>query len=312
MSAATVTQATPLRVQGRLSNWKNAHDNAQRAAARGFGVFPLSRNKVPAIASPHDRDHKCSGLQECGSFGHGVGDASTDPDIIRAGFEQAPHAAGYGIACGAGPLPLIGIDLDRKNGVDGCASLNELAATHGFKIPRTVTVCTPSGGFHLWFTGPAGIHVSNSAGRLGPGIDVRGTRGYLVGPGSRGRAGEYTIHPSITETTVHPIPELLLQLLKPPPPPERTHVIPQQGHSGDALGALVRFVAQSGEGSRNNRLFWAAARAWEHVRDGHIAAGEVTGALVSAAVAVGLAERAAENTVTSARRQVGAWPVQSR
>ena len=288
-----------------MSNWQNALDNALQAAARGFGVFPLSRNKVPAIASPHDRDHKCSGLQECGSFGHGVGDASTDPGIVRAGFDQAPHAAGYGIACGAGLLPLIGIDLDRKNGVDGCASLKQLAAAHGFRIPRTVTVCTPSGGFHLWFTGPSGVHVSNSAGRLGPGIDVRGTRGYLVGPGSRGRAGEYTIHPSAMDRTVQPIPNPLLTLLQPPPAPARTHVALRQPDCGDVLVGLVRFVAQSGEGSRNNRLFWAAARAWEHVRDGHLAAGEVTGSLVSAAVGVGLAERAAESTVTSARKQVG-------
>ncbi|MEY9489065.1 hypothetical protein RKD26_004859 [Streptomyces calvus] len=296
-----------------MSRWQNALDNALQAAERGFGVFPLSRNKVPAIPSPHDKGHRCGGLHECGAFGHGVLDASADPDIIRAGFDQAPHAAGYGIACGAGPLPLIGIDLDRKNGVDGCAELNRLAAQHGFAIPRTVTVCTPSGGFHLWFTGPAGMHIPNSVGRLAPGIDVRGTRGYLVGPGSTGstgstgKGGAYTIHPSITEPTVHPIPEQLLKLLLPPPAPkhpQRVHIpSPSRGH---VLDGLVRFVNQAPEGTRNDRLFWAAARAWEHVRDGHLAAGDVEAALVPAAVRAGLGERAAENTVTSARKKVGA------
>ncbi|MFF9168294.1 MULTISPECIES: bifunctional DNA primase/polymerase [unclassified Streptomyces] len=291
-----------------MNTWQNALDNALEAAARGFGVFPLSRNKVPAIPSPHDRNHRCSGLAQCGSFGHGVGDASTDPDVIRAGFEQARHAAGYGIACGAGPLPLIGVDLDRKNGVDGCASLNQLAAQHRFTVPRTVTVCTPSGGFHLWFTGPAGTHVPNSVGRLGPGIDVRGTRGYLVGPGSRGKAGEYTIHPHITEPTVHPIPEQLLKLLVPPPAPKFRQPLQRRVPSprGNVLDGLVQFVATAPEGTRNDRLFWAACRAWEHVRDEHLAAGEVAGALVSAAVGAGLGERAAQNTVTSARKKVGA------
>ena len=289
-----------------MNNWQNALDNALQAADRGFGVFPLSRNKVPAISSPHGKDHRCSGLQECGSFGHGVGDASTESDVIRAGFEQARHAAGYGIACGAGPLPLVGIDLDRKNGVDGVAELLQLAERHGFTIPRTVTVCTPSGGLHLWFTGPAGAAVPNSVSRLGPGIDVRGTRGYLVGPGSRGKTGEYTIHPAITEPTVHPIPEQLLTLVMPPPkfrqPVRHT---PPTGH-GRALDSLVRFVAQSAEGGRNDRLFWAAARAWEHVRDGHLAASDVEVALVSAAVGVGLGERDAERTVASAQKGVGA------
>ncbi|RSS16639.1 bifunctional DNA primase/polymerase [Streptomyces sp. WAC08401] len=291
-----------------MSNWQNALDNALEAAARGFGVFPLSRNKVPAIPSPHDKGHRCNGLRECGSFGHGVLDASVDPDVIRAGFEQAPHAAGYGIACGAGPLPLIGIDLDRKNDVDGCATLNRLAADHGFAIPRTVIVCTPSGGFHLWFTGPADRHVPNSVGRLGPGIDVRGTRGYLVGPGSRGKAGEYSVHPSITEPTVHPIPEQLLKLLMPPPAPKFRQPLQRRVPSprGNALDGLVQFVAQSTEGARNDRLFWAAARAWEHVRDGHLAASDVEAGLVSAAIGVGLGERAAENTVNSARKKVGA------
>lgn len=290
-----------------MSNWKNALDNALEAAARGFAVFPLSRNKVPAIPSPHDKGHRCSGLQECGAFGHGVGDASTDPATIRTGFDQAPHAAGYGIACGAGPVPLVGVDLDRKNGVDGCAHLNQLAARHGFTIPRTVTVCTPSGGFHLWFTGPAGMHIPNSVGRLAPGIDVRGTRGYLVGPGSVGKSGAYTIHPSATEPTVYPIPERLLQLLLPPPAPKfrqpARHIVHGDGR---VLDGLVRFVDQAPEGTRNSRLFWAAARAWEHVRDGHLAAGDVQAALVPAAVRAGLGERAAENTVTSARKKVGA------
>ncbi|WP_432169723.1 bifunctional DNA primase/polymerase [Streptomyces sp. 1222.5] len=290
-----------------MSHWQHAVDNALQAAERGFGVFPLSRNKVPAIASPHDRNHRCSGLHECGAFGHGVGDASTCPDIIRLGFEQARHATGYGIACGAGPLPLIGIDLDRKNGVDGASALNRLADTHGFAIPQTVVVCTPSGGFHLWFTGPAGTQIPNSASKLAPGIDVRGTRGYLVGPGSRGKTGEYVIHPAITEPTVHPIPEQLLQLLMAPPAPKFRQPIQRRVPSprGNVLDGLVQFVATAPEGTRNDRLFWAACRAWEHVRDEHLAAGEVAGALVSAAVGAGLGERAAENTVTSARKKVG-------
>ncbi|MBI0300481.1 bifunctional DNA primase/polymerase, partial [Streptomyces sp. PRKS01-29] len=245
--------------------------HALTAAAHGFRVIPLTRAKLPAVRSPHHHDPAplpCRG--ECGRLGHGVHDASTDPDAIRALFAAAPWATGYGIACGCAPYHLIGIDLDlrgakppkptkrgspgspqvaegagntngrperagtgtaeragragtgtaeraerpsaparpgatgrpeaperpgasRKDGTDGLAALTRLAREHAFAIPRTVTVLTPSGGRHLWLCGPPGVAVPNSAGRLAPGIDVRGLGGYLVGPGSYASHGSYRL-----------------------------------------------------------------------------------------------------------------------
>ncbi|WP_254708853.1 bifunctional DNA primase/polymerase, partial [Streptomyces lunaelactis] len=135
--------------------------------------------------SPHRGDPEpvlCRG--ECGLPGHGVHDATTDPGGIRALFAAAPWATGYGIACGRPPHHLIGIDLDTKSSTDSVASLQHLALHHLFTIPETVTVLTPSGGRHLWLTGPPDVVVPNSASRLAAGIDVRGAGGYLVGPGS--------------------------------------------------------------------------------------------------------------------------------
>ena len=58
------------------------------------------------------------------------------------------------------------------------------AGQHGQRYPAgTYTVDTPSGGCHLYFTAP-GPPVRNSAGRLGPLIDVRADGGYVVGDGS--------------------------------------------------------------------------------------------------------------------------------
>lgn len=282
-----------------MTAWQNALDNALRAAALGYPVFPLSKNKVPAIPSPHERGHNCKGLHQCGAFGHGVGDASTDAEIVRQGFEQAPHAAGYGVACDG---RLVGLDLDRKNGVDGVATLNQLAAEHGFEIPRTLTVCTPSGGFHLWLTVPEGVAVPNSVGRLGDGMDVRSTRGYLVGPGSLGKGGEYTFHPDLGYVVPQPVPDALLRLMQPPPaPPVRPQ--PELLRTRDAaLNGLVKVVLGAQEGQRNDRLYWAATKAWAHVVDGHLDARTAEGALVGAAVARGLAEAEARNTYASARR----------
>ncbi|WP_121700925.1 bifunctional DNA primase/polymerase, partial [Streptomyces sp. E5N298] len=188
--ATTDRQATTLALAHALS-----------AAERGLAVIPLARTKLPALRSPH-RDapapepFTCRG--ECGRFGHGVHDASTDPARVRALFAAAPWATGYGIACGLPPHHLIGVDLDTKSDTsetDSSTALRELALRHLFTIPPTVVVLTPSGGRHLWLTGPPDHVVPNSAGRLAPGIDIRGAGGYLVGPGSRTRHGTYTTAP---------------------------------------------------------------------------------------------------------------------
>ncbi|WP_333741976.1 bifunctional DNA primase/polymerase, partial [Streptomyces sp. IBSBF 2806] len=172
--------------------------HALSAAERGLAVIPLSRTKLPALRSPH-RDSPapagppCHG--ECGRFGHGVYDASSDPVRIRELFAAAPWATGYGIACGLPPHHLIGVDLDTKSDTDSAAALRALALRHRFTIPPTIIVLTPSGGRHLWLTGPPEAVVPNSAGRLAPGIDIRGAGGYLVGPGSRTAHGAYATAP---------------------------------------------------------------------------------------------------------------------
>lgn len=288
-----------------MSNHDKALQAALHALKWGYETFPLSINKTPIIKSPHDKGHTCPGMHQCGAPGHGVGDASGDPGTVRWLFDQAPKAVGYGIRCGA---RLVGLDLDRKEAVDGVATLNRLATQYGFEIPQTTTVCTPSGGFHLWLAVPGGTIVPNSVGKVGPGIDVRSSRGYLVGPGSIGRKGEYVLHPKTGYIEPQPIPEQLLKLMLPPPPavrPQRRHT-PTPGAAGRALDGLIGVVLNSTEGNRNDRLYWAAAKAWEHVRDGHVAASDVEGPLIEAAIRIGLGAGEAARTVASAGRGVAA------
>lgn len=289
----------------------NNHDKARAAALHaarewGYEVFPLSINKTPIIRSPHDKGHSCPGRAFCGWWGHGVGDASSDEATINEGFDLAPKAVGYGIRCGA---RLVGLDLDRKDRIDGVATLNRLADRHGFDVPRTTTVCTPSGGYHLWLAVPGGTVVPNSVGKVGPGIDVRSSRGYLVGPGSIGRKGVYVLHPKLGFTDPAPIPQQLLALMLPPPPrkqPKRQPTALSEDTVTRALQGLVSVVLRSHEGNRNAALYWAAAKAWEHVRDGHVAASDVEGPLVEAAIRVGLGAGEAMRTIASAGRGVTA------
>ncbi|MEU9185409.1 bifunctional DNA primase/polymerase [Streptomyces sp. NPDC048484] len=268
--------------------------HALSAAERGLAVIPLSRTKLPALRSPHRDDPTappCHG--ECGRFGHGVYDASTDPRRIRELFAAAPWATGYGIACGLDPHHLIGIDLDTKSDTDSSAALRELALRHLFTIPDTVVVLTPSGGRHLWLSGPPDVVVPNSAGRLAPGIDIRGAGGYLVGPGSRTEHGVYGTAPGTAHLAPAPCPASLLRLLMPPP---RSHAPTAASTSQQGQG-LVQFVLAAHEGQRNTRLFWAACRAYENDLGPHL-----TEALVDAAVRTGLTEREARSTITSASR----------
>lgn len=276
--------------------WLRAYESAHQAAQRDMDVFPLSRGKLPAIRSPHRDDPpgtpSCRG--ECGRIGHGVHDATTDAKRLDELFDAAPYATGYGIACGRGNEPLLGVDLDRKNGVDGVDALATLAERHSFEVPETTVIATPSGGEHRWFTGPAGAPVRNSAGKLGPGIDVRGYGGYLVGPGSWTPKGIYRF---VEQRPAAELPDALLALMLPPPEPRRTSVYVPGPRRGAALVGLVKFVLEAPEGQLNNRLYWAACRAYETGVD----ADAVGRALVSAAASLGHPEHAAERTVSSAR-----------
>jgi hypothetical protein len=268
-------------------------------AARGLPVIPLSRTKLPAVRSPHRDEPRsatiCHG--ECGRPGHGVHDATTDPVRIRALFGVAPWATGYGVACGRGPHHLIGLDLDVKHGADGVSALRALAETHRFALPATVTVLTPSGGRHLWLSAPG--PVPNSAGRLAPGIDVRGEGGYVVGPGSRTVAGRYALAPGTADHPLAAAPAALLGLAAPPPPhgQQPRHAAGPRHPAEKRAAALVRFVLDSHEGERNGRLFWAACRAYDAGLGDALAP-----ALVTAAVHIGLSEREAAATVASAGR----------
>lgn len=106
--------------------------------------------------------------------------ATTDRTQIEELWSNGDY--NIGVATGDGWL---GLDIDMKNGKDGLASARAMGIE-----PSGFVVETPSGGRHVYFTGP---DVGNSAGRLGDGLDVRSAGGYLVGPGSVVEGKPYTV-----------------------------------------------------------------------------------------------------------------------
>lgn len=155
------------------------YQHALSLARAGFHVFPLAAGeKTPAI----------SGFKEV---------ATRDPDAIRALFTRPMFGIdicqgfGVGIYCGRfGDDPaesLCVIDVDNKNGKSGSAELNALAAPLGLN-PQTYMQATPTGGFHVVYRTrtPVGNGVGSAGerSRWPPGLDIRGTGGYIVAAGT--------------------------------------------------------------------------------------------------------------------------------
>lgn len=70
---------------------------------------------------------------------------------------------------------------------------------------------TGSGGVHLLYQIPDGLSVSNRAGRLGPGLDIRGENGFVVAPPSVSGLGPYVPVPD--SPGVQPTPARMVETL---------------------------------------------------------------------------------------------------
>ncbi|HPC94987.1 MAG TPA: bifunctional DNA primase/polymerase [Sedimentisphaerales bacterium] len=110
---------------------------------------------------------------------HGVKDASLDGNEICRWFGNG-EVLNVGVATGP-ESGIVVLDVDKRHG--GVESLKGLG-----DLPRTATVKT-GGGWHYYFKCPEGVDIRNSAGKLGPGLDVRGAGGYVVAPPSMHASG---------------------------------------------------------------------------------------------------------------------------
>jgi hypothetical protein len=177
----------------------------------------------------------------------------------------------------ARPQMNLGIATGRPSGfwaldVDDAQAARALAQEYG-SIPSPPFQFTGSGGWHHLFELPPDFEPTNSAGRLPPGIDVRGTGGQIVVPPSVSAKGAYRLVGQL-ETAVQPNPPWLLELVRPLPYAERGPAAPIDMASDDpdvqrAWAYAARIVQLecaelAGDGSgRNTRAFKAACRLHE-------------------------------------------------
>jgi hypothetical protein len=212
-----------------------------------------------------------------------------------------------GIACG--PSGLVVVDLDvpghGEAGHDaptGADELARLSAEHGRAFPNgTFTVRTPSaGGSHLYFTAPR-TRIRNSAGRIGPLIDIRSAGGYVVAPGSRFGGQTYAVTNSVPPA---PLPDWIIELAHRPDPSPAPPGCSGRSWTGDgsayaeaALHNEATTVAEAPEGTRNDTLNRAAFNLGQLVAVGLLPAAKVITTLTAAAEAAGLPSSEARRTI---------------
>lgn len=247
-------------------------------AAKGKPVFPIKPGgKTPLTPN-------------------GFKDATTDPEKVAWWWSGVRWPdANIGMPTGAASGFLV-LDVD---GAPGYESLAKLEAEHGQALD-TLESGTPSGGAHLWFVDPGGI--GNSAGKLGPGLDVRGDGGYVLVPPSVRPEGRYEWCED--PAPAMEVPAWLLALLRPPARPVRPVPVPSFGHQRDrywqaALRGELHDLAVTPEGQRNNRLNAAAFAMGQLVAGAGAPVEPIRTALELAGQALGLPAAEVAKTVAS-------------
>jgi hypothetical protein len=272
-------------------------DAALLYAARGWAVLPCHQAT----------GHSCGcGQRDCPSPAkhprtrRGLHDATTDPERIRRWWQKWP-SANVAVRTGSeSGVIVLDVDVDRG----GLGALFNLQRRYG-ALPPSRAVRTGSGGRHYWFAHP-GSPVRNSAGRLGPGLDIRGDGGYVISPPSIHAAGGRYLW--VSEVELAPAPAWLLDACRqpePPPPAGVAHALLGRDVGAWARAALdgeLTRVRESTEGFRNHSLNRAAFALGQLVAAGHLAENPVREALVAGGAQVGLHPREVRATVASGLR----------
>ncbi|MFI6261358.1 bifunctional DNA primase/polymerase [Micromonospora sp. NPDC051006] len=297
-------------------------------AARGWYVFPLRPDdrpddpdeaKRPAFPNRCTAEHCPRADPRCRATGRHVGweeRATTDPERIRRAWSARPY--GIGIACG--PSGLVVVDLDvPKHARDtppphwagaafGLDVFATLAAPHG-GITATYTVCTASGGSHLYYrhpaTGPQLRNTTGDRGGLGWKVDTRAHGGYVVAAGSTVASRPYSV---ALDCDPAPLPAWVTGLLTPAPRPAHrpTPVALPADRCGAYLAAAIRrqvaHLITAAEGQRNHALFASAVALGQLAAGGVLTDDDVTAALGPAALSLGLPSGEVARTIASGLR----------
>lgn len=159
-------------------------------AARGFRVFPLQVNSK----FPSDLAWTLH--------------ATTDPEVIRGWWTDPVMKFELDNNIGFLTTDWIVPDIDVKDGKTGLKTFFDL----GLEFD-TLTMATPSGGYHLVYQGIKRLVGSGHLVSVDDGLDIKSHNGYVVAPGSTIDGKAYTV---AIDLPVSPFPEHLQPRLKSP------------------------------------------------------------------------------------------------
>jgi putative DNA primase/helicase len=209
-------------------------------AERGWRIFPC-HHPVDA-GSCSCRDTHCTKIGKHPLIRDWRNVATNDPRMIDDWWRTWPDAnIGFPTGTTSGVLAL---DTDPRHGGD--AALADLEGRFG-ALPETLKSRTGSGGSHHLFRHVLGI--DNSAGRVGPGLDVRSDGGYILLPPSLHQCGKRYRWDLITDLAA--APDWLVDRMR--------DLGPRTGVSGTGTGnsrsaSHWRALLEVAEGGRDNAV----------------------------------------------------------
>ncbi|MEU9657563.1 bifunctional DNA primase/polymerase [Streptomyces chartreusis] len=271
-----------------------ALDGALWLVRHGFPVFPCDHPQLKRCAGLHKTCDGSRGKHPAVAFTRGW---TLDERKVHETFARGLRNPAVAVGACSGPngTRLLVVDSDRPGAIE------DVASARGEQWPATMRVRTAKGHHdYLWY--PDALKLGNGLGQLQGQFDgdVRAGNAYVVGPGAVHASGVlYELEADDRPPVLAPAWLLDALVTKPTFAARRTRWANASYPASSGVRGLVTFVLDSPQGTRNNRLFWAACRAAEDGQDAE-------DALLSAALQAGLSEREALATIRSAYKRTGA------
>lgn len=245
--------------------------------------------------------------------------------LVSSGFKGATkNLRVTGILWDRNPTAMVGIPTgeqlgawvldvdvhkdDEGNIINGYETLAALEAKFE-ALPPTASAKTAGGGTHYYFNYVPGVR---NRGALGVGLDVRGSGGYVIGPGSVTAEGKEYVWLDYEGEGLPPLadaPQWLLDLVL-PSKPQATSATPYTYQAGEneayverAVEAELDALAQAAQGGRGEQVNKSAFSLGTLVGAGALSRSEAEAGLFDAAYANGVVAKDGEKEIRAKIRR---------
>lgn len=244
--------------------------------------------------------------------------------LVSSGFKGASkNERVTGILWDRNPTAMVGIPTgeqlgawvldvdvhkdDDGNIINGYETIAALEDKYG-PLPRTAVAKTAGGGEHHYFSYAPGVR---NRGRLGAGLDVRGSGGYVIAPGSVTADGKEYIWVDYDGAGLPPLvpaPDWLLELVLPQHQPTTTTAYTYERGEHDAyveraVQAELETLASTHQGGRGEQVNKSAFSLGTLVGAGALSRSEAEAGLFDAAYANGVVAKDGEREIRAKIRR---------